>query len=485
MSESLKPREDGDTRRALDAAAGMLLDAIDIIALVLDANGRILLANRACEKLLGVPAEKMLGRTPLELGFAPREACPDEAAGDVQVRSETGELRLVSWSSRVLYEPDGSVRCVVATGTDVTAASATERRVRESERRFRELAENVHDLVAELSLDGVFTYVNPRFEAVLGYTSEHLMGHSLYEYVHPADQDLVRGAMAEFDGPGISRQTTMRVRRRLGGYRALESVARTFIAPDGQLRVAAISRDVSERTAAESELRRVDRLVTLGTFAAEVAHEINNPVAAILLAAEVALERARDGEGHIAGTLERIADHARRCGAIVRSMLDFAIQGRSERRLHDVNELVTRAMSLVDAYARERGASLRFAPRSELPRVRANGVEVEQVLVNLLRNAIESRSSACVDVETRALEGRVQIAVTDDGEGISAEARKQIFESFYSTKRASGGMGLGLAIVRRIVIDHGGEIRVEDLGGVGTRFLVDLPAVRAEAWPTS
>jgi PAS domain S-box-containing protein len=478
----------GDSRGAIEAASAVLLDAIDAMALVLDPTGRIVLANHACETVLGIPAEKMLGRTPFDLGFAAREPCPDQAAGDAVVRTPGGKLRLVAWSSRVVYEADGSVRCVIATGTDVTEARANERRLRESERRFRELAENVNDLVAEVTLKGEFAYVNPRFEAVLGWPPDAYLSHSVYEHVHPGDHDTVRRAMAEFDRPGISRQTTMRMQQRSGGYRPLESVARTFIAPDGQLRLAVIARDVSERAAAETELRRVDRLATLGTFAAGVAHEINNPVAAILLAAEVALERPRphDTDSLERRTLERIADHARRCGAIVRSMLDFAAQGRRERRQHDANELVTRAAALVEGYARERGASLKLDCQPGLPRIRGNGVEIEQVFVNLLRNALESRRTpVTVEVATAALDGRVRVTVSDDGEGIPDDARSQIFEPFYSTKRSRGGTGLGLAIARRIVADHGGEIRIETRPVVGTCFAVELPIARASSWRTS
>ncbi|HXZ84742.1 MAG TPA: PAS domain S-box protein, partial [Myxococcota bacterium] len=298
---------EADPRREFEAAAGALLDAIDIIALVLDPAGRVVLANRACEAVLGLPAAKMLGRTPLELGFGPREACGEEATGDAQVRDPSGRVRLVAWSSRVLYEPDGSVRCVVATGTEVTEARANEQRLRASERRFRELAENVNDLVAELTSDGIFTYVNPRFETVLGFGPEHFLGHSVCDLVHPADLDDLRRTMAELAEPGVWRQSVMRVRRSGGGYCTLESVARAFTAPQGALRLAVISRDISERTAAEAELRRADRLVTLGTFAAGVAHEINNPVGAILLASEIGLERARveSSPGPAALALER------------------------------------------------------------------------------------------------------------------------------------------------------------------------------------
>jgi len=376
------------------------------------------------------------------------------------------------------------VRCVVATGSDVTDARANERRLRESERRFRELAENVNDLVAEVTRDGVFTYVNPRFEAVLGFPAEHFLGHSIYGYVHAGDHDELRAAMAELEQPGVSRQTTLRMPRREGSLCTLESVARAFTAPDGQLRLAVISRDISERVAAEAELRRADRLVTLGTFAAGVAHEINNPVAAILLASEVALERARSERvpSHTQRALERIGEYARRCGAIVRSMLDFAAQGRRERRLHDVDELLQGAAALVHGYARERCASLRIDCAPHLPRVRANGVEIEQVFVNLLRNALESRrSSVSIEVEARRVAEFVRVRVRDDGEGIPEDARARVFEPFFSTKSASGGTGLGLAIALRIVADHGGELRLEDRPEGGTCFAVDLPS--AESGP--
>jgi len=466
-----------DPRRAFEAAAGILLDGIDIIALVLDPAGRVVLANRACEDVLGMPADKLLGRTPLELGFGPREACGDEATGDVEVCDTSGRVRLVAWTSRVLFAPDGAVSCVVATGTDVTDARANEQRLRESERRFRELAENVNDLVAELTGDGVFTYVNPRFETVLGFPPEHYLGSSLDRQLHPDDLDDVRRTVAELAEPGVSRQCVMRLARRGGGHCTLESVARAFPARDGTLRLAVIARDLSERTAAEAELRRADRLVTLGTFAAGVAHEINTPVGAILLGSEIALERERETapQGHAAQALQRIADHARRCGAIVGSMLAFAAQGRSERRRHDVNQLVQRAARLVQGYARERGARLRLACTPELPPIVGNGVEIEQVFVNLLRNAMESgRAPLSIEITTERTPHGVCARVRDDGDGIPEHTRERVFEPFFSTKGGSGGTGLGLAIARRIVADHGGEIRVEDCAA-GTCFAVELP----------
>src|SRR5262249_39112143 len=144
---------------------------------------------------------------------------------------------------------------------------------------------------------------------------------------------------------------------------------------------------------------------------------------------------------------------------------------------YETNDLVARALALVETYARDHGAVLRLRCASGPLVIRANDVEVEQVLVNLVRNAVESGSGGvAVDIETvRLADDRVAISVTDNGRGIPAEARELVFEPFFSSKRASGGTGLGLAIARRIVADHGGEIRIEEPAARGTRFVVELP----------
>jgi signal transduction histidine kinase len=145
-----------------------------------------------------------------------------------------------------------------------------------------------------------------------------------------------------------------------------------------------------------------------------------------------------------------------------------------------VNELVARAAALVDGYARERGAQLRLELAPHLPSIAGNGVEIEQVFVKLLRNALESGGSMLeVEVRTAGLDDRVRVTVSDTGSGIPLEARARVFEPFFSTKRAVGGTGLGLAIARRIVADHGGDIRVEDRATRGTCFAVELPFSRA------
>jgi PAS domain S-box-containing protein len=411
----------------------------------------------------------------------PREACADNADGDAQVRSASGELRLVAWASHMIRDAEGVLQYVVATGTDVTEARATEARLRESEQRFRELAEKVNDLVAELVENGVYTYVNKQFEKVLGWPAAEYIGRPVGEHMHRVDLALARAGLERLRAPEEARRGVLRVRNKDGDYRSLEVVVRSFVGPGKRVRIAMIARDITQRVAAEDELRRVDRLVTLGTFAAGVAHEINNPVAAILLAAEVALERprARGPEMQAAATtLDNIAAHARRCGAIVRSMLDFATHGRSERRKHETNDLVARALSLVEGYANERGATLQLRCTPGPLVIRCNDVEIEQVLVNLVRNGVESgKSNVVIAIETRKHDDRVEISVTDNGDGIPADAREVVFEPFFSSKRASGGTGLGLAITRRIVADHGGEIRIEDPETRGTRFVVELPLV--------
>jgi len=463
-----------DPRRAFEAAAGILLDGIDIIALVLDPAGRVVLANRACEDVLGMPADKLLGRTPLELGFGPREACGDEATGDVEVCDTSGRVRLVAWTSRVLFAPDGAVSCVVATGTDVTDARANEQRLRESERRFRELAENVNDLVAELTGDGVFTYVNPRFETVLGFPPEHYLGSSLDRQLHPDDLDDVRRTVAELAEPGVSRQCVMRLARRGGGHCTLESVARAFPARDGTLRLAVIARDLSERTAAEAELRRADRLVTLGTFAAGVAHEINNPLGVILGYTRLLRKKA---EGSVAEELSIIEQETLRCQEIVEGLLDLSRPMDAPMQQVDLRRLCDDVVSRL-ADSRQLGG-VEVCVEGEAA-VRGQSQKLRQVVFNLIKNAVEAAGrGGRVHVHVGAAPDGVAVAVADSGPGIRETARGRLFEPFFTTKPA--GTGLGLAVSRAIARAHGGDIVAGGAPLGGAVFTLRLPARTAEA----
>jgi signal transduction histidine kinase len=220
--------------------------------------------------------------------------------------------------------------------------------------------------------------------------------------------------------------------------------------------------------------RERERLSSLATLAAGIAHEINNPVGTILLAAEMGLA----SEPHVHQALASIVTDAKRCGEIVRNVIRFARGEVTEREPAEVNDIVRRACNAVADYLGVRDCSLRVSLAPELPSVELNSSGIEQVLQNLLRNAADaSQAGDTIDVRTARVDEHIRILVRDRGIGIAPENLPRICEPFYTTRRACGGTGLGLSIAHGIVTGHDGRMHFDSAPGVGTTVSVDLPMV--------
>lgn len=221
------------------------------------------------------------------------------------------------------------------------------------------------------------------------------------------------------------------------------------------------------------------RLALLGRLAAEIAHEINNPLNAILLTAETAL---RFPGGDVKLAFQLICDEASRAGLITKNVLGYARKAHVVQTLGDLNEVVRQAVSLACRYNRSDRLVCAMELDDSLPQVSMNSAGIEQVLVNLIKNAAESASRlVSVVVRTVKTKDGVDISVTDDGPGIQTDVLRDLFTPFNSTKHNNGGTGLGLSICRRIVDDHGGKITVKSLLSHGSVFTVKLNGDKAKA----
>jgi two-component system, LuxR family, sensor kinase FixL len=252
-------------------------------------------------------------------------------------------------------------------------------------------------------------------------------------------------------------------------------------------------RDLTERQQTEarlqelqSELVHISRLSAMGEMASTLAHEINQPLSAIanyLKGSRRLLEDAKDDRSvMLRDAVDKAADQALRAGQIIRHLRDFVARGESERRMESVRKLVEEAAALALVGAQQQGVRVRFLFDPAVNQVLADKVQIQQVLLNLIRNAVEAMEGC----EKRELlistapagKGMIALSVADSGTGMAPEMTARLFQPFVSTKR--NGMGVGLSISRTIVESHGGQINCEPNPGGGTIFRFTLRSVTDE-----
>jgi signal transduction histidine kinase len=236
---------------------------------------------------------------------------------------------------------------------------------------------------------------------------------------------------------------------------------------------------------AEQRMRQAERLASLGTLAAGIAHEVNNPLNAIMMNAELALIslQAVDNRERLARMLETIIKEAKRGGSITRNVLQFSTADRftpkDRANLKTVLEKVRQRMAPV---LQKYGSELELKIDDALPELAINQIAIEQAMANLITNAAQAKASH-IWLMTERFGEHAHITVRDDGSGISQEDLPHVFDPFYTTRRQKGGSGLGLSLVHRIITDHDGTIDVSSASGKGAEFVVRLPLPREDQSP--
>ena len=251
--------------------------------------------------------------------------------------------------------------------------------------------------------------------------------------------------------------------------------------------VTAIKLAEAEARHRQNELIHVSRLSTMGEMATGIAHELNQPLSAIVNFANGCARRIRMGIGEkddLLGVMRQIADQANRAGEIIKRLRGMVTRQQPVRQDSDLNALVKDACALLAHDRQKLGIALEFKLAKNLQQVRVDPVQIEQVILNLLRNALDALQHQ--DHSKRELlistgigsDGNVYVAIQDNGPGISGTDLKHLFDPFFSTKET--GMGMGLSISQTIISEHGGKIRVDSFPGKGTVFIVELPAEQAQ-----
>lgn len=378
------------------------------------------------------------------------------------------------------------------------------------EAQYREVTDNASDLITEIDQNGVILYANPAHEVLLGYPLEALIGGEASELLKVGAASPI--ALANRPKAGAYQQR-INVTRKDGVLCQLECNVRPFRLPTGELRIVITSRDITERVATEKvreearkqlealvdqrtealrssldELQRSRRLASLGTLAAGVAHQINNPIGSIQMSAEFALlsdvEEAPNAEWREA--LENCRDEAQRCGRIVSNMLQFARNQPTEKSEEDLAIILKSVCEQMDAYSRDQFASIDSRDVAGPLRILGSAIDLEQALLNIIRNAAESSEGPVrIEVSTSQVGPDASVRIRDNGRGMTHADAERVFDPFYTTRLGKGGTGLGLSVAHGIVSDHGGKLKIQSEPGEGTIVELLLPLISSASDSTT
>jgi hypothetical protein len=492
-----------DRRRAEEAQrrlAALVQNSMDFIGFA-DLNGQPLFVNPAGCKLSGLDCDEDVQRASMTDYVIEEDR--DLLAGGVKTASEIGnwkgETRFRNLKTKavipmlqhifVVQDPETGKRIGLATiSRDNSERKQAEDKLRASENRFRQLADSIPHHVWTVNRKGSAGYFNRRSLDYTGLSLVESQGRGWFS-VHPDDYEQVNAAWKAVWDQGADFDVEQRIRGRDGTYRRF--VCRGVAIQDEQGRTVecfGTNTDVEERRQAQatlhtlrSELAQAARESSMGELAVSIAHEVNQPLSAILMNSEACsrlLDRQYPPIEEIQQAVREIANSVRRAAEVVSRIRAAVTESRSGYSSLAINDLINEVLEIMKVDLANQEVSLQTSLQEDLPAVIGNGIELQQVLINLISNSMEAlvnvrAMSRMIWVHSFHSEAGVLVSVRDSGTGLNSSKVAKVFEPFYTTKAT--GMGMGLAISRSIIEAHGGRIWASRAETGGAIFQFVLP----------
>lgn len=479
-----------------------ILEVTDALIVVLDRKGHIVLFNRACEEATGYTASEVAGKA-LEHLLEAEERDSARAvfarllAGQHPIRhvnhwvGKDGQRRLIHWSNTVLRTPAGEVAWVIGTGVQASSVQGAGESLHEARQRAQAVLDTAVDGIVIIDEKGIIETFNAAAEHIFGYSAADVIGRNVgmlmpspYREQHDA---YLRHYMETGERRiiGIGREVSGL--RRSGETFPMELAVGEVRLPGRRL-FTGIVRDITQRKRIETEARRrldelahASRLAAMGEMASGVAHELNQPLTAIVSFAEACLRMERSGKHNpevLHKTLQQIAEQGERAARIVRHLRQFVRKSELAYVELALNDVVRDVLRLLDYQIKHSDIQVRLELDDSLPPIRADRLQMEQVVLNLVHNAIDAAREAAgrqaeLAIRTRRANDAVLFSVRDTGIGLPPEAQRRLFEPFYTTKPQ--GLGMGLSISRSIIEVHGGRLWAQNNADRGATFQFTLP----------
>ncbi len=466
-----------DSSRNADAHLRLVADLSPDLILILDRDAKVRYTNRT------LPESAVEGVLPSTEEF-------QKAFRDVSATGEPREAEIAlghsCWLTRFVpvKADDGAVAEVLVIASDITDRKMAERGLRESESRFRTLADSTSAAIFVVQESRV-VYANRAAETITGYSLAEMTRMWYWDLVHPEHRERSKQwAIGREKGLEVPGRFEVKLVTKDGEERWVDYSASIFEL-SGSPAIVGTAVDITDRIRAEEERRRLEaqmqhsqRLDSLGLLAGGIAHDFNNLLTGILGSASLAaMKLPKDSPA--AEQISRVLASAEKACELTNKMLNYAGKGQILLVPSDLNRVIEDVLPLVRASV-GKTASIQLALAPNLPEIEADGSQIQQVVVNLLTNAAEALAREIV-VRTGAMtagdlspHASVFLEVKDDGTGMDEETRARIFDPFFTTKFT--GRGLGLSAVAGIVSGHGGKIRVESARDRGTSFTVLFPS---------
>ena len=454
-------------------------------------EGRLLEVNPALVSILGYDSKEDLLQLPPEQLNVDGDDPVLGHAGSQSGHTRTRELRLRRKDGGVAVCVDTSSGVIEAgrivryqgTLVDVTEKRALEQQLQRQEEFRRHLLESFPDLILVLDLKGQYTFVSARIGELLGYGPEHLMGKNVAE-TENAPPELAELYRTVATGESSLTSREYGSRHRDGGWRTMLGMASPLLDAEGKPAGVIISvRDVTMEKKLEQQIIQSERQAAMGQMIGGFAHELNNPLTAILGYAELLKEsQASESASKQIGDLHK---EARRAAEIVQNLQYFARPPAPGKSQVNLNELVQRTVQMQAYPLRKSNITVDFLPEPAIPAIMADPNQLMQVFLNLLLNAEqairENRAKGTIRVRIGRRPDSVWVVFQDDGPGIAPENLAHIFDPFFTTKRPGRGTGLGLSICKTVLREHGGNIEAATSPDGGALFTITLPVTAAES----
>ncbi|MEE8436139.1 MAG: PAS domain S-box protein, partial [bacterium] len=476
--------------------------SLDVIILK-DLEGRYLFVNRRYEELYGQKSEEIIGKNPFDL--YPAEEAEKVVAQEREV-IKTGkpvvwekDLTFADGKHRMLtakfpvYDPHGKLTGIGTTSIDITERKRAGEALRESEAKFRDLVETSQDLIWRLDTEGRFIYLNPAWEATLGYTLEEMLGRPFTDFKEPEEAEKTLTVYREtLGGKTFSNYVTTYLTK-TGEKRVFNFIAKPSIDAGGNtVGTQGTAHDITERRMLEVQLRQSQKMEALGTLAGGIAHDFNNILAPIMGYAEILIAKAEPGSRE-QDNLNTILRSAVRAKDLVSQILLFSRRVESEKKSCHLVPVVKDVFRLARSTFPKTIAVVVEITEDTAPVV-CDPNQIHQALLNLCVNAGQALTDAgemkimidrielhqAGDFSGKQFTGNfVRLAVSDTGVGMDENTLRQIFDPFFTTKEVGQGTGLGLSTVFGIVREHDGGIFVSSQPGKGSLFEIVLPAAES------